>query len=402
MATYAFFNVPAWGHVNPTLAIVQELVARGHAVSYYLPEEFRATVEATGATFQPYVSRIGHAWTKGFADTEKGGGIIRTILADKETVGPQIIDRLRAERPDVIIYGYMCSWAKGVAEELAVPAISTRATYASNDHFDAFRDMRTRLQGAAILEEFSKLSGANAEHDSSPSSPQAELLRLTAVVEPLNIIVMSSIFQPLQETFDDRYLFIGTSILPRHQESDFPFDQLDRNRPLLYISLGSIMTNQPAFYKLCFEAFGDQPWQVVLPIGRHTDRAQLEPVPSNFILAPSVPQLEILPRTRLFVTHAGTNSIMESLFFGVPMVLIPQQPEQYMHALRAVELGLGVQLDKNTLTASALRQAVESVADNSSYQEQAHHVQNIVQADGGYQRAVDAIIQFTRTHAKHS
>src|SRR5438093_10158656 len=54
MATYAVFCTPGYGHVNPTLALAQELVARGEQVIYYLTEEFRPAVEATGATFRPY------------------------------------------------------------------------------------------------------------------------------------------------------------------------------------------------------------------------------------------------------------------------------------------------------------------------------------------------------------
>ena len=58
MAKYVFLNMPARGHVNPTLAVAQELVRRGQAVSYYLTEEFRDVVEATGAVFQPYESKL--------------------------------------------------------------------------------------------------------------------------------------------------------------------------------------------------------------------------------------------------------------------------------------------------------------------------------------------------------
>ncbi|MFL5662042.1 MAG: nucleotide disphospho-sugar-binding domain-containing protein, partial [Ktedonobacteraceae bacterium] len=108
----------------------------------------------------------------------------------------------------------------------------------------------------------------------------------------------------------------------------------------------------------------------------------------------------ILRRTRLFVTHAGTNSVMESMYFGVPMVLIPQQPEQHMHAERVVDLGLGVMLDKGNVTASTLREAVERVAQDAAYRERAQRMQQSVRAAGGYQRAVDAIMQFTEEHVR--
>ena len=238
------------------------------------------------------------------------------------------------------------------------------------------------------------------EQGGSSTNPLADIFSVFSRAEQLNIIFIPKEFQPAAETFDDRYLLVGPSILPRHEAPDFPFDQLGSDRPLLYISLGSIFTNQPEFYKQCFAAFADQPWQVVLSIGKHIDLTTLGPVPENFLLSPYVPQLDILPRTRLFVTHAGTNSVMESMYFGVPMVLIPQQPEQQMHAQRVVDLGLGVMLDKGSVTTSTLREAVERVAHDEAYRERAQRMQQSVRAAGGYQRAVDTIMQFTEEHMR--
>jgi hypothetical protein len=103
MATYAFFNIPAYGHVNPTLAIVQELVRRGHKVSYYLTEDFREVIQATGATFQPYESKIKElrAVSPAANGTGKPQPVGPTfIFEDKHFVPAQIIDRVRAEQPD--------------------------------------------------------------------------------------------------------------------------------------------------------------------------------------------------------------------------------------------------------------------------------------------------------------
>lgn len=252
----------------------------------------------------------------------------------------------------------------------------------------------------AAREMMERMSARMAEQGGSSTNPLADIFSVFSRAEQLNIIFIPKEFQPAAETFDDRYLLVGPSILPRHEAPDFPFDQLGSDRPLLYISLGSIFTNQPEFYKQCFAAFADQPWQVVLSIGKHIDLTTLGPVPENFLLSPYVPQLDILPRTRLFVTHAGTNSVMESMYFGVPMVLIPQQPEQQMHAQRVVDLGLGVMLDKGSVTTSTLREAVERVAHDEAYRERAQRMQQSVRAAGGYQRAVDTIMQFTEEHMR--
>jgi MGT family glycosyltransferase len=406
MATYVFLNMPARGHVNPTLAVVQELVRRGQEVSYYLTEEFRAVVQATGAVFQPYESKLHGVPTispsfRSVEGASTGSVGPLFLLEDMRFVPPQVIDRIRAEQPDVIVYDFMCSWARTVIDELHVPAIATRATYASNEYFNMMERMRERMQQMpAMRQMMERMRARMAEQGESSPNPLADLFSLFSRAEQLNIIFIPKAFQPAAETFDDRYLFVGPSILPRYEAPNFPFDQLSSDRPLLYISLGSIFTNQPEFYKQCFAAFADLPWQVILSIGKHVDPTTLGPVPENFLLSPYVPQLDILRRTRLFVTHAGTNSVMESMYFGVPMVLIPQQPEQHMHAERVVDLGLGVMLDKGNVTASTLREAVERVAQDAAYRERAQRMQQSVRAAGGYQRAVDAIMQFTEEHVR--
>jgi MGT family glycosyltransferase len=406
MAKYVFLNMPARGHVNPTLAVVQELVRRGQEVSYYLTEEYRDVVQATGAVFQPYESKLKGVPTMPPSFSGVGGSPTSSVgpmflLEDMRFVPPQVIDRIRAEQPDVIVYDFMCVWASTVIDELHVPAVATRATYASNEHFNLMDQMRERMQhmpaARAMME---RMRSRMAVQDGSSPNPLAEIFSLFSHAEQLNIIFIPKEFQPAAESFDDRYLFVGPSILPRYEAPNFPLDQLDSARPLLYISLGSIFTNQPEFYQQCFAAFADQPWQVVLSIGKYIDRAALGPIPGTFLLSAYVPQLDILPRTRLFVTHAGTNSVMESMYFGVPMVLIPQQPEQHMHAQRVVDLGLGVMLDKGNLTASTLREAVEGVAQDRACRERAQRMQQSVRAAGGYQRAVDAIMQFTREHVR--
>src|SRR6266568_289896 len=54
MSTAIFFNTPAYGHINPTLPVVTELVKRGERVIYYAMEEFRAAIEHIGAIFCSY------------------------------------------------------------------------------------------------------------------------------------------------------------------------------------------------------------------------------------------------------------------------------------------------------------------------------------------------------------
>jgi MGT family glycosyltransferase len=117
-------------------------------------------------------------------------------------------------------------------------------------------------------------------------------------------------------------------------------------------------------------------------------------VPANFLLSPYVPQLELLQRTSVFLTHGGMNSTMESLYYGVPMVVLPQMMEQAMTARRVAELGLGVALDEENLTAEQLREAVTRVQHDPTIMQNVQAMQQTVRSAGGYQRAADTIVDF--------
>jgi MGT family glycosyltransferase len=296
----------------------------------------------------------------------------------------------------------MCLWAKNVSQELKVPSITIRASFAANEHFNILSLVMQKMmqQFPGMRERPEMMKAMMAGQGGAFTNPFADFSNLFRNEEQLNIVIMPKEFQPAAETFDDRYVFVGSSILPRREATDFPFDQLKTDQPLLYISLGSVAVPQLEFFKLCFDAFAEQPWQVVLSIGKLLDPTTLGPAPDNFLLAPYVPQLEILPRTHIFVTHAGANSVIESMHYGVPMVLIPQQPEQQIHAQRVVEMGLGVMLGKDALSAATLREAVERVDHDPAYRERMQQMQQVTRAGGGYQRAADAIMQFAQERVK--
>lgn len=115
------------------------------------------------------------------------------------------------------------------------------------------------------------------------------------------------------------------------------------------------------FYKLCFAAFAETKYTVILSVGRQTDLLDLGDIPANFIVQSYVPQLEILQRAKLFVTHGGMNSTSEGLYYGVPLIVLPQSADQPYLARRVAELGAGIHLNPEGLTAGDLREAAERV-----------------------------------------
>ncbi|MDF5725483.1 MAG: glycosyltransferase [Rhizonema sp. PD37] len=117
-------------------------------------------------------------------------------------------------------------------------------------------------------------------------------------------------------------------------------------QPTLYISLGTIFNEWAEFFPMCFTAFKEKTWRVLKAIGNKVDSSILSKTPDNFIVALHVPQLTVLQHTTVFLTHGGMNRVMQSLYYGVPMIVIPQMPEQKMTAQRVAELNMGLNLEK--------------------------------------------------------
>lgn len=399
MATYVFLNVHAYGHVNPTFAVAQELVNRGQRVIYYLPETFRGTVQATGAEFRPYDSLMN--LTQVPAKTQQQSGAMSMMMVEEcRNILPQVLDRIRADQPDVIVNEAWCLWAKIVVQVLQKPAITSRPTYAMTDTMQKqFLEMND-VAMPDMRDVTGKVQAGLNEVCEAYHVPPFDWTSAFTQTEALNIVFLPKAFQPEAEAFDERYLFVGPSVLSRHEATDFPLEKLTGERPVLYISLGTAFNNQPQFFKDCFEAFRGQDWQVVLSRGRQVDPTILGPIPDNFLVAPYVPQLAILPRTKVFVTHCGMNSTMESLFYGIPMVTVPQQSEQAMTARRIADLGLGIPLERETVNVATLREAIERVAHDPAYYERARQMQHLIHEAGGYQRAADAIMQFAQERVR--
>jgi hypothetical protein len=140
MSKVLVFNIPAHGHVNPTLAVVQELVARGEEVMYYLTDEFKHKIQSTGVAFRRY-EPVARPQNQRFPPDSLPSlyEVLYRILGEGlQSIVPQLLDDVRAEQPDYIIYDSMCLWGKFLAKLLKVRAIAFHSSYVSNEHFSLF------------------------------------------------------------------------------------------------------------------------------------------------------------------------------------------------------------------------------------------------------------------------
>jgi hypothetical protein len=209
---------------------------------------------------------------------------------------------------------------------------------------------------------------------------------------------------PPSPIFDRRgWAFVGAMIDPATRLDSFDFSRLD-GRPLIYVSLGTLIFGKTDFYERCMQALADFPGQVLLSAGRGSDLRRFADAPPNFIVAETFPQLEVLRRTDLFITPAGLNSLHEALWFGVPMVAVPQHFEQLHNAEAMSTRGAGITLAAETnggiVSPTELRRAVDTVfADLATYKRNALKLGESLKAAGGFVAAADLIEQMGRVRS---
>jgi MGT family glycosyltransferase len=171
---------------------------------------------------------------------------------------------------------------------------------------------------------------------------------------------------------------------------DFPWHRFD-GRPLVYASLGTLQNGSEAVFKAIAEACAGLNVQLVLSLGGGLDPVRLGTLAGNPIVVRYAPQLQLLKRAAAVITHAGLNTVLESLAEGVPLVAIPMGNDQPGVAARVAAQGAGIVIPRRQMNVQRLRSAVRSVLDDPKYRAAACNLQTAMQQIDGLERAADII-----------
>lgn len=180
---------------------------------------------------------------------------------------------------------------------------------------------------------------------------------------------------PGRET-DPGVYYIGTGADLERTEQPFEWAGVDPVRPLIYCSLGSQSHLRKdvsrRFLQVVIDAAANHlEWQFIISIGKAFDAGDFTAVPANVILSGWVPQLEVLSRSTLMISHGGFGTVQECILMGVPMVIFPLLPERDMDrcAERVVYHGLGVRGEIEQVSSVELGVLIEEVLRNKSFNE---------------------------------
>jgi MGT family glycosyltransferase len=394
MARVLFINAGSEGHINPTIGVVHELISRGEEVVYFTIDAFRERIEKTGAIVRTLDDQ---KFLKAFISGGRNYLLerINGLLLTADIVIPSVLEQIEGEHFDYIIHDSMFGCGRILAQILKLPAINSCTSFAqTKESFDQMLEQLSKNIPTEVSKEINdEYQGLTAmvkeKYDVEIHSPYEVFCNPA----PLTIIYTTREFQPFGEAFDQTYKFIGPSISIRLIQENFDLTAIKGKRPI-YISLGTVFNQAIDFYKLCLEAFGNSNHTVVMSIGKQTPLIDLGEIPQNFIVKKYVPQTEVLKYTKLFITHGGMNSTHEGLYYGVPLIVIPQSADQPIIAGQVANIGAGIKLQMDGLTANQLREAAEHVLNTPSFHKAVSNIRESFQKSGGYHQAVDEIFEF--------
>lgn len=398
------------GHINPMATLCRELASRGHRVTVLVPPDGERRARSFGLDVRLVSAREFPPGTLDAALERLGtlsgrpAARLTVELYLRGTLGsfrdvPRAIDESGIEG---LIADQTSGTGRSVAEHAGIPFVTLCAALMLNaepgvpPHLAGwpYRDshlsrLRNRLGHAVFRRQVRTIRKVVAEQRRAWGLPPLRT-REENDSALAQLVQTPRAFEYPRRDLPSQMHFVG----PLHDVAarrEVPFDhgRLD-GRPLVYASMGSLQNKLPRVFEIIAQACDGLDAQLVLSFGRD-DAVLPDDLPGSPVAVAYAPQLDLIRRASLVVTHAGLNTAMESLACGVPMVAIPITNDQPGVAARIAWTGTGEVLPLGRLSAERLRPRIRALLEDSSYRANAARMRDEIRLAGGVPRAADIV-----------
>ena len=399
MKHYGIICPPVRGHVNPFLALAQELQRRGHRVTVFHMPDLEATVRQEEVDFVPIGAKVHPLGSLSQSLSELGrlSGLaalrftVQAIAKTTEMICRDAPSAIREAGVDMLLVDQTEPAGGSVAEHLGIPFVTVCNALALNREPDvppafspwtyrksAWARLRNRLGYAVsdwILAPVRRILADYRRRWKLPAFTSSEdsYSRLAQISQ------LPREFDFPRRSLPPIFHYVGPLRSSPRQNVEFPWERLD-GRPLIYSSLGTLQNTKTNLFQCFIEACAGLDVQLIIA-GRSPN--SLGALPENVIAAAYAPQLELLQKACLTVTHGGLNTVLDSLTSGVPMIVLPLTYEQPAISMRVVRSGTGITLPPSHLSVAALRAAIGQVRALADYALQAQKMASLIRSAGG-------------------
>jgi len=415
MARIGAFCFPGTGHINPMTALARTLERRGHQVVLFGIGDTEARIRAAGIEFMqigaqdfpPGILRRldDHLGTlKGLATfrftVERVKNTARMILRDgPDAVRRAGVDALLVDEADM---------GGTVAEHLGLPFVSIAMfpPLVQDARIPPFcfgwpagDSLPIRLRNTLGFRLLSRVAAPiyKVVNDQRRAWGLKPFRRAVDALSPLAQITQLPEALEFDVLGKPSILHYTGPFVDAQQRPPvpFPWERLD-SRPLVYASLGTLQNGSESIFRTIAAACASLPVQLVISLGGGLSAGSLGPLPGSPIVVSYAPQLEILKRATVVITHAGLNTVLESLAEGVPLIAMPLGNDQPGVAARVAARGAGVVVSRRKLTADRLQSALAAVLHKPGYRESARNLREAIHSVDALNRAADIIEQTLR------
>ena len=411
----AFLGVRVPGHLNPMTTLARKLKARGHDVVFLSMPDTERFVRAAELPFIPFCENdfpVG-SLAKSMAALSKLQGqaalelVIKSVANTMESAFRNLPRTLRDTNVDALVLDEIQRGLGAVPLHLGMPYVHVSNAlpfdFSGNTPVCTF-DWQHETTPDALARNQAGVRSLLQTYEPITSVAHAYAKKVGLDVDwtdPFATISKLAWLTQMPEEFDFKisrwsaqFRYTG----PFHDglgriESDFPWNRLTRE-PLIYASMGTLQNGLESVFTSIAEAVGTRPgMQLVLSIGPSLDPEKISSLPANSIVVKNAPQMELLKRSALCITHAGLNTALESLTQGVPMVAIPVSIDQPGVAARIAYTNTGAYVPLRELSTSRLSTLIDDVLGNPKHRQNANKMREAIVRTNGLEKVADLLEQ---------
>ena len=398
-----FICLDLQGHLNAMSSLALQLQARNHEVVLLYSSGAAGLPFVRGSEKDPINENLPEISKKQGEDALQFS--VRTLLTQTEAILKSLPAIVQANGIDALIIDTVQFYAELGAMQLGIPYVHV----ANAVHFDysgytplclyGWRHETTPAALARNREGVAKAANLlNSFNGGIKARAKSVGLKidwnnLYSTLSPLALITqVPQAFDFESSHWPSQFHHTGPFHNGKGRENvDFPWERLT-GEPLVYASMGTILTGQVDVFRTIVAAVAkNKNLQLVLSIGDQIDPKRIGPVPNNAIVVKRAPQLELLKRATVCITHAGLNTVLESLAQGVPQLAIPITYDQPGVAARIAHKNTGVVTSLDKSTADHLAFLLNEVLTDPTYRENARKLQKAIAEANGLSVAADLI-----------